>query len=156
MTGNIAQINVNPSGGVPKIRVSAARITQNGVEGDKQRNRRYHGGPERAVCLFSLERIQKLQSEGHPIEPGSTGENLTISGLDWEKLVPGTRLQSSEVTLEIASYTRPCPTIAESFDHEDYWRIFQKTHPGWSRLYARVLQEGTITEGDEIRIVELG
>ena len=38
----------------------------------------FHGGPERALCLFSLERILELQAEGHPIFPGAAGENITI------------------------------------------------------------------------------
>ncbi len=77
----VAQINVNPQGGVPKHRVAKARLEVGGVEGDKQNHRRFHGGPMRAVCLYSLELIEALQGEGHPISPGSTGENLTIS--DW-------------------------------------------------------------------------
>ena len=95
----LVQISVNPKGGVPKFAVPNAEITTEGVVGDKQRDRRFHGGPERAVCLYSLEVIQSLQAEGHPIAPGTTGENLTISGLDWNFVVPGVRLQIGEVLL---------------------------------------------------------
>jgi len=34
-------------------------------------------------------RIEALQNEGHPIAFGSTGENLTVSGIDWQRVVPG-------------------------------------------------------------------
>ena len=38
---------------MPKLPVrGAARVTRDGVEGDWQKNRKYHGGPNRAVCLF--------------------------------------------------------------------------------------------------------
>ena len=39
--------------------------------------------------MFSDEIITLLQKEGHPIKPGSTGENLTIKGLDWTKMKEG-------------------------------------------------------------------
>ncbi len=144
------QISVSPEGGVPKRAVPRARVTINGVECDRQRNLEFHGGPDRAVCLFSLERIRQL----HPIEPGSTGENFTVAGLDWETLVPGTKLRvRDEVELEILSYTAPCKTIAESFADRQSKRISQKVHPGWSRLYARVLNEGDARAGDIVRVI---
>lgn len=151
--GRIVQISVNPRGGVPKMRVREARITTTGVEGDKQRDRRFHGGPDRAVCLFSYEHIRALQDEGHPIDCGTTGENLTISGLDWAALQPGSVLRlGNEVQLEIASYTAPCVNIAASFTHGEFKRISHKLRPGWSRVYARVLVEGTVREGDSVTV----
>ncbi len=148
MQGEIVQISVNPRGGVPKLRVASAHLGTEGVEGDKQRDRRFHGGPERAVCLYALEMIEALQGEGHPIDCGTTGENLTIRGLDWSQIQPGTRLQIGEdIELEIASYTAPCKNIAASFIDGEFMRISQKKHAGQSRLYARVLREGTAHEG---------
>ncbi len=91
MKAYIHQLNCSP-GGVPKTPVADAVLTPIGLAGDQQRDRRYHGGPERALCLFSLEVIAELQAEGHPIFPGSAGENATISGLEWAALAPGSRL----------------------------------------------------------------
>ena len=148
-TGRIVQISVNPQGGVPKQRVPSAGITIKGVAGDKQRNRRFHGGPQRAVSLYSHEHIQALQAEGHPIVPGSTGENLTIGGLDWAALNIGARLRiGAGLQIEITGYAAPCGNIAASFAQGEITRISQKVHPGWSRLYAKVLAEGLVQEGD--------
>ena len=152
-SGRLVSINVNPRGGVPKQPVASARISVMRVEGDKQRNRRLHGGPLRAVCLFSLERIEALQAEGHPIGPGSTGENLTIAGLDWDTLVPGTRLHIGDAELETTSYTAPCKNIAASFRDEEFNRMSQKLYPGWSRLYARVVSEGSVHVGDRVELL---
>jgi MOSC domain-containing protein YiiM len=52
MTGVLVQLNVS-RGGMPKLPVMFARVTKGGVEGDRQRNLKYHGGPDRAVCVFS-------------------------------------------------------------------------------------------------------
>jgi MOSC domain-containing protein YiiM len=150
-TGQVVQINVNPQGGVPKQPIASARITAKGVAGDKQRNRRFHGGPQRAVSLYSHERIQALQAEGHPIRPGSTGENLTIGGLDWAALKVGDRLQvGDQLRIEITGYAAPCSNIIASFADGAITRISQKLHPGWSRLYARVLSEGEVQVGDVV------
>ena len=148
---HIFQINVS-NGGVPKLPVHAARVTSLGLEGDQQNDREHHGGPDKALCLYSLERILALQAEGHPIFSGSTGENLTLSGLDWAQLVPGARLSlGDEVAIEITSYASPCPKIVSSFAGGEIGRMSQKQHPGWARLYARVLSAGNICIGDEVR-----
>lgn len=140
-------------GGVPKLPVAEARVTADGVMGDHQRNREAHGGVERAVCLFSLELIEALQAEGHSITPGASGENLTLAGLDWARLAPGDRVQIGETLLvEIVSYTSPCRHNAQWFTAGDFSRISQKRHPGWSRLYARVLVEGVVRTGDRVTV----
>lgn len=154
MNARIVQINVNPNGGVPKLPVASARLGFERVEGDLQRNLKYHGGPNRAVCLFSLEVIEQLRREGHPITPGSTGENLTVSGLDWPQIVPGVRLQIGAALIEITDYTRPCVKIAASFSPGQFMRPWQKTHPGQSRVYAKVLTEAVVRVGDSVSLIE--
>ena len=152
-TGTLASIN-RSGGGVPKRRVNGAKVSQLGLQGDSQNDKIHHGGAERAVCVYSLERIQALQREGHPIDVGTAGENITIEGIDWGMIVPGVRLRvGDEVILEIASFTSPCKTIKESFIGGGFVRISQKLHPGWSRVYARVLSEGEIHFGDQIEVV---
>ena len=105
-----------------------------------------------SVCI-SQDLIERLQDEGHSIEAGSSGENLTLAGLEWEKLKPGDRLQlGPEVQVEIMSYTTPCDQNAQWFRDRDIKRISQKKNPGWSRLYAKVLHEGVVRPGDEVTI----
>jgi MOSC domain-containing protein YiiM len=153
MEGRIFQLN-RSDGGVPKLAVREALLTTEGLEGDRQRDLRYHGGPERALCLFALERIIELQTEGHPVFPGSVGENVTIVGLDWSQLEPGSRLAlGDEVLIEISSHAGPCKTIAESFVDGKFKRISQKVFPGQSRLYARVLQTGRLAVGQSVKVL---
>lgn len=153
MVGKIFQLNCS-DGGVPKRAVRAARLTETGLEGDRQEDTVHHGGPERALCLFALERILELQAEGHPIFPGSVGENVTVSGLDWSALAPGSRLAlGDEVLIEISGYAAPCRTIAASFERGQFKRISQKVNPNDSRLYARVLRTGRLEAGQEVRVL---
>jgi MOSC domain-containing protein YiiM len=145
----VASLN-RSNGGVPKLPVERAHVSENGMEGDKQRDRRFHGGPARALCLYSLELIEQLALEGHPIAIGSVGENVTISGIDWTTMRPGARLSLGPVQVEVTSFTVPCKTIRKAFIDEDFTRISQKLHPGWSRVYVRVLAGGYIQQGDPV------
>ena len=147
--GVVHSINVS-NGGVPKVSRPSCYVSVNGLEGDRQRDLRYHGGPNRAVCLYSLDLIQALQAEGHAITPGSIGENLTVSGLDWAGMVPGAKVEIGSVVLELTDYAAPCSNIARSFERRQYVRVNHKVHAGWSRLYARVLAEGTVCVGDRV------
>lgn len=150
--GIVHAINVS-DGGVPKLPRPYARIHATGVEGDRQEDRIFHGGPDRAVCLYSLELIEALQGEGHLIVPGAIGENLTIQGIDWIDIRPDTRLEIGDVLLEITRSTTPCHKIAAAFADGEFTRVSQKVHPGWSRYYARVLREGLVTAGDRVELV---
>jgi MOSC domain-containing protein YiiM len=148
----IFQINTAEHG-LPKLAHSEGVVTSLGLEGDRQENRKVHGGVERALCLYSLEKIMGLQEEGHPIFPGALGENLTIAGLDWERVEPGTILCLGEqVLIQVTEFTKPCATIVEAFADRGFERIYQGKHPGWSRVYARVIEGGIIRVGDRVRL----
>lgn len=150
MRGRVLQVNVS-DGGVPKRPVPRARVGRLGIEGDAVRHPGIHGGPDRAVCLYAIERVRGLQAEGHPVEAGSLGENLTLEGVDFADLRPGDRLRvGAHAVLEVVSYTTPCKTIAGSFRDGDSTRVHQKQHAGWSRVYARVLVEGDVGPGDAV------
>jgi MOSC domain-containing protein YiiM len=147
---HVHQISVS-DGGVPKRPVLEARVTERGVEGDRQRNLKVHGGPDRAVCVYSLDVIEQLQDEGHPIDPGLSGDNLTLAGVEWEQIQPGVLLMiGPAITLEVMSYTTPCEHNARWFRDGEYKRISQKLYPGWSRVYAKVLKGGVVRPGDEV------
>jgi MOSC domain-containing protein YiiM/GNAT superfamily N-acetyltransferase len=151
-SGRIVQVSVS-RGGVPKLPIERAWVGHLGLEGDQQRERTVHGGPHRAVCLFGIEAIERLQVEGHPVEPGSVGENLTTSGIEWSTLPLGTRARiGDQLLLEVASPTAPCATQKHNFRDGRVSRISIKLHPSDSRMYARVLREGEVRPGDPIVI----
>ena len=130
MTGVIVQISVS-NGGVPKRAVDRAIVWEEGLEGDRQADLRVHGGPARAVCLYSAEVIDKLRAEGHPIAPGAAGENVTVGALDWSLVVPGVEVRlGREVHLEITAYAAPCWKNARWFLDGDVERMRQSRHPG--------------------------
>lgn len=152
-SGVIRQINISP-GGVPKLPVDEAKVTRLGIVGDGHDDKENHGGPLAALCLYSLEEIERLQAEGHPIAPGTTGENITLAGVDWSTMTPGARLAlGDEVMIELTDYATPCKTIRNSFIDQEFVRISQKLHPGESRVYTRILREGVIRPGDKVALL---
>ena len=152
MDGRVLQVNVS-LGGVPKLPVDRAWVGEQGLDGDAHRHRYVHGGPHRAVSLLGIEAIERVQADGHPIEPGSVGENLTTTGIELSRLPIGTRLAIGErLVLELSGAAGPCDVIKGSFRNGKSGRISILTHPDDSRMYARVIVEGEVRAGDGISL----
>ena len=116
----------------------------------------HHGRPEQALCIWSLEVIQALREEGHPIEPGFAGENITVEGLEWSEVVPGRELRlGATVVAPITWPAAPCAKNAAWFLERDFRRMDPERHPGWSRMYAAVTTPGTIAVGDAVAVSRL-
>jgi len=133
------------NGGVPKIPVDSADIRFEGISGDDQNDKKHHGGPMKAICVLENELLVKLQSEGHPIMPGTTGENLLVEGFN---LSIGSKFSIGTVELEVVSAATPCKTISKSFTDGFFNRMSDKKYPRETRWYCRVLREGTIRISD--------
>lgn len=145
LCGTVLAVCVS-QGGIPKAPVASARVADTGVEGDKQRYA-YHGGANRAVCLFSIEDYRKLELDGVRAQaPGAYGENLLTQGLDYDRLRAGDRLQVGEdVVLEIHDVREPCKTL-RSLDAR-----FPNLMLGRSGFVCKVLHAGVARAGMAIR-----
>ena len=133
------------NGGVPKHPVSSADVDKLGLVSDKQNNRKHHGGVNKAVCVLDNNLLVKLRNEGHPIYPGSTGENLLLEGFD---LNIGKVIDLGDVILEVVSAATPCYKIADSFTDGYFDRMSDKKYPKDTRWYCKVLQPGKIRISD--------
>ena len=151
VSGSIAGLFATTVGGVPKPRVDSVKVTTLGIHNEIVRDKKHHGGAEKAVCILTNETLEHLQSLGHPITGGSTGENLLLN-IPQASLNIGVQLTFNEVQLEITMAAPPCKTIAESFTGGDFSQLSDKKHPGQTRWYARVLHEGMILDGEEVSI----
>ena len=153
MIGRVHQISVS-GGGVPKVAVPTAEVDLRGVVGDDHADTRHHGSPEQALCVWSLEVIEALRAEGHPIEPGFAGENITVVGLDWSLVVPGVTLHIGDsVVAPVTFPAAPCSKNAAWFVGRDFRRMSHDHHPGWARMYTAVDVGGSIRVGDPVRVV---
>ena len=152
MSAVVHSINISTQGGVPKLPIDKAEIKFEGVEGDFNRFRteKINSIDTRAVTLFSLEQIEKLRSEGHSIDVGTTGENITIEGVDWPSLEVGNRLMIGEAMIELSEPTAPCGKIGKSFIDGAFSRIDHELELGWSRWSASVIEEGQVEIGSQV------
>jgi MOSC domain-containing protein YiiM len=146
MTGVLAQISVS-AGGKPKLPVDTALVTAHGVGADRQRNLKYHGGPDRAVCLFSVEWYAWLREQGVDLAYGQVGENFTTRGIDLLELHEGDYLSVGECVIQLASVRVPCKQL--NMWHPNLFELI-KGRTGW---LARVVREGAVKAGDAIALV---
>lgn len=154
--GVLVQVNTSP-GGVPKRPVRQAAIRASGVEGDKQADRRYHGGPLQAICLFDVETLETLASEGYPVVAGSLGENFTTRGLDYKAVRLGDVYRvGDETTIQVTKPRAPCTTI-QVYGEGIIKRLWGPKVPwGESGFYARVVTEGVVRPGDVVSLEREG
>lgn len=137
------------AGGVPKTPIAAADVGYGGMVGDSQATRVHHGSPWQALCLWSGEVIDAFAADGHPLDPGAAGENVTIRGLDWSAVRPGRTLRIGDVTAELSAYAIPCSKNARWFRDGEFSLMHHNRGPV-SRVYATVVEPGRIALGDEV------
>jgi MOSC domain-containing protein YiiM len=142
----VRSINIS-KGGIPKLPVGSIRVTSTGLEGDWH-NHEKHRTPIQAVCLQDIEQLEELNRQGYSLSPGAAGENLTVENLHVSALPIGAVLKfSGGVMLEISKVRKPC-------------YVMDAIHPqlkedavGRHGMYARVLREGILNQGEGIEVV---
>lgn len=167
LMGNGVLVSINRSnGGLPKWPVTGpAMLASDGVAGDRQRNLRVHGGPNKAVLMIASEVIDELMSRGFPIFPGALGENLTVRGLDPHSWRTGQRYRVGEdAVIELTTLRQPCenllvfgsasdlPIGRELYDAR--CRAGDTTSPHWAHggFYARVVHGGLLIAGAPVTL----
>ena len=127
----------------------AVEIGPLGLAGDAVLDTKNHGGPDQAVYIYGQPDYDWWAKElGHDLPPGLFGENLTIAGLESQKMLIGDRLAAGDVVMEVTSPRIPCNTFAARMQ-DKLWvkRFFAANRPG---IYVRVLQTGTLQAGMDV------
>jgi MOSC domain-containing protein YiiM len=158
VTGAVVQVSVS-QGGIPKLAIPSAELTEVGIAGDAWRYP-FHGGRRKAILLITIEGIDELISLGFPLFAGALGENLTTRGLDRRALRIGQRFQIGEGAIELTQVRTPCTTLnvyGTSIQAAMYDARVQAGDPGsprWglSGFYASVVQSGAIRAADTIAL----
>lgn len=141
--------------GILKRPLSRVRVTREGIDGDVQVDRRYHGGPEQAVHQFAVAHYAAIVAQFPALagvaHPGSIGENLSSDALDEYSVCVGDVYAFGDVELQVSQPRRPCTKIDARFDEDGLARfIAQRRTPGW---YYRVQRPGEIAIGDPVSLL---
>lgn len=128
-----------------------------GVAGDKQLNRKHHGGPDKAVYAFAREDVVHWERElSRPIPPGSFGENFSTLGLDVSDSLVGERWRvgsgDDALVVEVTMPRQPCMTFARWIGEGSGW-VRRFSAYGRVGAYLRVIFPGTVGAGDPITVV---
>jgi MOSC domain-containing protein YiiM len=125
-----------------------------GVVGDFIGDTKHHGGDDQAVYAYAVEDYAWWSAElGRDLAPGLFGENLTTEGLDLYNAVIGERWQVGEqVVLETTFGRIPCSTFQHRMAEPRWIKRFAASNR--TGAYLRILQEGEITPGARIEVIE--
>lgn len=125
-----------------------------GLKGDQQADRRYHGGSEKAVCVYASEHYPYWQHQlGIDAMPhGAFGENFTTAGLLEETVCVGDIYSIGEAMVQVSQPRQPCWKLARRWQVKDLTAQVERT--GYTGFYFRVLRHGWVTAGDEFTLLE--
>ncbi len=130
-------------------RVRAVRL---GLEGDFQVDKRFHGGPEKAVFLYGAEHgAYWRKTLGLDAAPGYFGENLTTEGLVESDVAVGDTYRAGSVLFQVTTPRSPCYKLGLRVGSTRFLKTFLES--GRLGFYVRVVEEGDVGAGDPIERV---
>ena len=148
--------NGEPSGIHKTPCAGPVSVTETGLAGDGQGDRKRHGGPEKALHHYPIEHYAAWRQEMPELEslvpqPGGFGENLSTTGLDEADVCIGDVFDLGTARVQVAQGRQPCWRLNVRFGRKDMARRVQATgRTGW---YYRVLSPGFVTPGDRLVLV---
>lgn len=143
----IVSIAISKKKGIRKHTVNEALlIPDHGIEGDA------HAGPwHRQVSFLSSESIDKARTRGIDVSFGDFAENIATSGIDWEKVPIGTRVQlGGSALVEITQIGKECHKKCSI-----YYLAGDCIMPR-EGIFSRVITGGLIQVSDTITIFKTG
>ncbi len=126
------------------------------IDGDDQADRRVHGvGFDMAIYVYPVEHYafwaRELGRDGFPY--GQFGDNLTVEGLSEDTVRIGDTFRVGGTLLQVTQPRIPCYKLTMRMEEgPDFPARFQET--GRMGFYCRVLEEGEVSAGDSIELVE--
>ena len=161
MSGILTHVS-RSNGGLPKLVVRGpVLLTPEGIEGDRHRNLKYHGGPDKAILMVASEVLDNLRQLGYPLYPGALGENLTVSGLDPARWRAGQRYRiGDDPVIELTTLRTPCLNLDvydAAIKKELYDAACKAGNPAsakWAKggFYARVIRAGLLVPGAPVSL----
>ncbi|MEH7097114.1 MOSC domain-containing protein [Neobacillus vireti] len=145
--------NKKEQSAIGKTSLQAVELKKSGFIGDDVANHQFHGGPDRAVCLYPFEHYSYWEDifQKKLILP-AFGENITATGMAEEQVCIGDIYKIGDTIVQVAQGRVPCSTISKYNEENQFLKkVVETTLTGY---FFRVLEEGTIMFDSEITLVE--
>ncbi|KAG5928609.1 hypothetical protein E4U42_000323 [Claviceps africana] len=132
------------------------KVNKMGLEGDWH-DLTFHGGPDKAILGYCSSHYPNWATSypdrREKFVPGGFGENLVTPRMNERNVCIGDVVSvGPEVQLQVSLPRQPCFKLNHRFSLKNFAPVtYQTSRTGW---YYRVVQEGTVRAGDEIRLVE--
>lgn len=139
-----------------QARQGALWLALDGLEGDEQGDRVYHGGPEKALHHYAFEHYPHWRAR-YPDSPvpwlaGAFGENVSTVGMSEREVHVGDVFRVGETLVQVSQGRQPCFRVNLRFGRPDAALALQASgRTGW---YYRVLREGWLAVGDAFELVD--
>lgn len=143
--GIVKAVCISEKRGTKKINIHSAKLIQNyGIENDAHADKNWH----RQVSILSYERIRDFRLKGADIDYGDFGENIVVEGFDFNKYPVGTIFKCNNIVLELTQIGKQCHSHCEIFKQMGECIMPQ------NGVFAKVIEGGIISEGDEFDCIE--
>jgi MOSC domain-containing protein YiiM len=129
-------------------------LSRANLDGDGQADLKVHGGPDKAVCVYSADHYPLWRSElGVPeCGPGWFGENFSVEGHNETNVAVGDTYRIGTALVQISQPRAPCWKLGRRWNRLDMPKIvLARGRTGW---YLRVLEAGDVECGDTLSLVE--
>jgi len=133
----------------------SCEIDENGFVEDRQADLEVHGGPDKAIHHYAADHYADWIREGEIPDgtvPAAFGENISTLGMTEDTMCVGDILRLGTAIVQVSQGRQPCWKVSEHTQNPQMAYLFQKTgRTGW---YYRVLENGMVGVGDDIRLLE--
>jgi MOSC domain-containing protein YiiM len=140
----IVSIAISKKKGTPKVQLEKVTLLEDhGLEGDA------HAGPwHRQVSFLAAESIEKARKQGLNVGFGDFAENIATSGVDWQDIAVGDRVNLGDIALvEITQKGKECHAKCAI-----YYRAGDCIMPR-EGIFGRVIKGGEVRAGAPVKIL---
>nr|CDQ32431.1 6-N-hydroxylaminopurine resistance protein [Virgibacillus halodenitrificans] len=139
--------------GICKQATDEAFLHKGGFHGDDVADLRYHGGPDRAVCVYPFEHYAHWEKEfGKPLPQANFGENVTVTNMLEKDVHLGDIFRIGEAVIQITQSRIPCSTITKRTNNPSLLKRMIQT--GFTGYLCRVLEEGIVRQDSRITLLD--
>ncbi|WP_102275018.1 MOSC domain-containing protein [Cytobacillus massiliigabonensis] len=144
---------ITENSAIAKKGIEEVQLSKNGFIGDSVANREFHGGPERAVCLYPYEHYLLWEKEfNQTFRKPAFGENICVENMLEEDIYIGDTFSLGEAIVQVSQGRIPCSTISKHNRVDSLLGRIVET--GYTGYFFRVLQEGIVTKSSQLSLID--